>query len=261
MLTAAQIAHFETFGFFVLRQLFTPDEVAIMKEEAEEIFDEDRGGEPFEGIETQGVQPFMERKQFLSRLADDDRIYNIGVDLCGPDFVLEGTSGALRVGDTPWHADMCQENPLKNTQITFYPQPLTRDTGSLRVIPGSHHVASSDLRAVLGDERTYDGAFRPFGVAPSEIPCYVYESVPGDVLVHTESLIHGAFGGGMGRHQYSLSFIVNPKTEVQIASIIEVYKTAKFMLHPAESYVHSDRPRIRRMVSRLVELGFETSKV
>ena len=46
MLTPGQIAHFETFGFLVLRQLFTPEEAAIIKKEAEGIFDEARGRQP-----------------------------------------------------------------------------------------------------------------------------------------------------------------------------------------------------------------------
>ena len=260
MLTAEQIAHFETFGFLVLRRLFTPEEAALMKSEAEEIFEDDRGGGPFPDGETQSIQPFLERRPFLSQLVDDDRIYNIGVDLCGPDFVLEGTSGSLRGSDTPWHRDVSLENPLRNTQISFYTQPLTRGTGSLRVIPGSHHLASPDPLAILRD-RNIAPDFRPFGVSPSEIPCYTFESDPGDVFVHTESLQHASFGGKAGRHHYSISFIADPRTEVQLSDIHGVYDVAKYMLHPAESYINSDRPRIRRMVSRLVELGFETSKV
>ena len=32
MLTAVQKAHFETFGFFVLRQVFAPNELAAIRE-------------------------------------------------------------------------------------------------------------------------------------------------------------------------------------------------------------------------------------
>ena len=231
-----------------------------MKREAEEIFEDDRKGRPFPDGETQSIQPFLERRPFLSELVDDDRIYSIGVELCGPDFVLEGTSGSLHDGDTPWHRDVPLENPLRNTQITFYGQPLTRDTGSLRVIPGSHHLASPDPLALLRDQNEAPD-FRPFGVRPSDIPCYAFKSKPGDVFVHTESLLHASFGGKAGRHRYSISFIADPRTEEQLSDIHGVYSVAKYTLHPAESYINSDRPRIRRMVSRLVELGFETSKV
>jgi len=43
MLSPEQIAHFETFGFLVLRLLFSHEEIAIMKRESVEIFDEEAG--------------------------------------------------------------------------------------------------------------------------------------------------------------------------------------------------------------------------
>jgi len=43
MLTLGQIAHFETFGFLVLKQLLTQEEAITMKREAEDIFEENRG--------------------------------------------------------------------------------------------------------------------------------------------------------------------------------------------------------------------------
>ena len=260
MLTSGQVAHFETFGFLVLRQLFSQDEISIMKRESVEIFDEERGGTPYTGDEAETIQPFLERRPFLSKLVDDDRNYNIAVDLCGPDYVLAGNGGALHVGDTPWHRDASLETPIKDAQINFYTQPLTRDTGCLRVIPGSHHLASPDPFALLMD-RSEDPDFMPFGVRPSEIPGYAVESQPGDVVVFTESQAHASFGGEAGRHHYGMNFIANPKTDEQVAYIKSLYKSWKYGLRPAESYVNSDRPRIRGMVSRLVEWGFETSQV
>lgn len=49
MLTAGQIAHFETFGFLVLRQLFGTEESATIKREAEDIFDEARAANAVDG--------------------------------------------------------------------------------------------------------------------------------------------------------------------------------------------------------------------
>ena len=256
MLTPGQIAHFQTFGFLVLRQLLTPEEAATMRVEAADIFDDVRGGKRFAGGESEVIQPFLERRPFLSQLVDDDRIYNIGVDLCGPDFVLATNGGALHVGDTPWHRDASWGNPIINAEINFYTQPLTRDTGCLRVIPGSHHPASPDPVAVLQD-RNESPDFMPFGVRPSEIPCYAIESQPGDVVVFTETLAHASFGGEAGRHHYGITFFANPKTEAQLSAVNGLYNVAKHTLHPSESYINSERPRIRRMVSRLVELGFE----
>ena len=256
MLTAEQVAHFQTFGFLVLRQLFTGDEISVMKREAEEIYDDDRGGKPFDGEETQYIQPFYERKPYLSTLVDDDRIYSIGEDLLGPDFVLIGTEGRLRVGPTAWHGEVPREDALRTVKINIYPDPLTKETGCLRVVPGSNLVASPDLYEPLR-ALNYSEDFRPFGFAPAEIPCVPLEVEPGDVVLFQERVLHSSFGGENGRHQLSNSFYANPTTDEEIKEITDLYNAAKWSAHPSQSYINSERPRIRRMVSRLVELGFE----
>ena len=78
----------------VLRQLFATEESATIKREAEDIFDEARAANAVDG-RWEAVQPFLERRPFLSRIPDDDRIYNIGVDLLGPDFLLTGADLTL----------------------------------------------------------------------------------------------------------------------------------------------------------------------
>ena len=55
--------------------------------------------------------------------------------------------------------------------------------------------------------------------------------------------------------------MANPKTDAEVASVRAQYESMKFTLHPSESNVNSDSPRTRRMVSKQVEWGFETSKV
>ncbi|MDP6064684.1 MAG: phytanoyl-CoA dioxygenase family protein [SAR202 cluster bacterium] len=260
MLTSGQIAHFETFGFLVLKQLFTQEEAIIMKDEAEDIFDGFRADNVFEGHHWEAVQPFFERRPFLSMVPDDDRIYNIGVDLLGPDFLLEGTEGNLQRGDTPWHGGIPEVGSPRHIKIGFYLEPLARETGCLRVVPGSHNVDSPDLLAILRD-RNYEPDFRPFGMAPADVPSFAIESRPGDVVVFTEDVCHASFGGIDHRHQHALVFMANPETDAEVAFVRTKYEKLKYGLRPADSYVHSARPRIRRMVSRLVEWGFETSSM
>ena len=257
MLKSEQIAHFETFGYLVLRQLFTPEEAAIMKREAIEIFDEVRGGKPFTGEKWEQVQPFFERRPFMSMLADDDRIYNIGADLLGPDFFLDGTEGSLHVGETSWHGGPPPENTLGHVKIAFYLDPLTRETGCLRVIPGSHHPRSPNPFEMLRDSKDAGPDFRPFGMLPSELPCVALECEPGDVIAFKESTLHASFGGAPGRHQHAINFVENPKTDEQVARIKGMYESMTYSFRPSTSYIDSDRPRIRRMVSRPVEWGFE----
>ena len=252
MLTPEQIAHFETFGFLILRQVFTRDEADEIKRNAQEIFEEDRGGKPFSGEESEYVQPFFERKPFLTQIVDDDRIYDIGVDLLRPDFILDQTEGRFRVGETAWHGTLSEQNAVRHAKINFYVDPLTKDTGCLRPVPGSHRASHRDASA--------DPDARPFGVAASEIPCYPAETEPGDVVIFTENTLHASFGGQPGRHQHAIVFMANPKTDEEVAYIRGLYGQWKYGLRPSEVFINSDRPRLRRMVSRLVEWGFEPTK-
>ena len=262
MLTRGQIGHFSTFGFLFLRQLLSPDEIAIMKRESVEILDEARNGKAFDGKQRQPVQPFSEWRPFLSSLVDDDRIYGIGESLLGPDFFLIGTEGNLHVGDTQWHGvDLDGDyggspHVIEAVKIAFYVDPLDKETGCLRVIPGSQRRPFSDHLQVLKGSHSE----LPFGVSGTEMPSVALECQPGDVIVFTESVFHGAFGGESGRHQHAISFMAPPVTEEQEAWLRRLYDGLEFALHPAETFVNSDRPRIRRLVSRLVDMGFETSK-
>ena len=256
MLTTGQIAHFETFGYLVLRQLFTPEEAAIIKRESIEIFNEVRGGKSFTGDKWEQVQPFFERKLFMSNLPDDDRVYNIGVDLLGSDFFLNGTEGSLHIGDTHWHGGPPPHNAVRQVKIAFYLESLVRETGCLQVIPGSHHPQKPYPFEML-KERSTSTDFLPFGLLPSELPSVALECEPGDVIAFKENTLHASFGGASGRHQNAINFVENPKTDEQVAHIKSLYESMTYSFRPSTSYIYSDKPRIRRMVSRLVQWGFE----
>ena len=253
MLTPGQVAHFQAFGFLVLRNVFTPEDMNTIEREANEIMEEVRGGAPFEGKERQAVQPFFERRPFTNTLMDDDRIYSIGEDLLGPDFVLDQSEGNLHVGDTVWHGGRSWEI-LPWIKIGFYLEPLTRDTGCLRVIPGSHIRSEPDYYEPL---RQGDAAGDVFGLPQAEIPSVALECGPGDLIVFTENILHASFGGRPGRHQHAISFFKNPTTDSEVQYVLDVYNRTRFTARPLESHINSDRPRVRRMISRLLELGFE----
>ena len=57
------------------------------------------------------------------------------------------------------------------------------------------------------------------------------------------------------------ALLVSSETEEEHAFLRQQYEHARWSFHPTETYVNSDRPRVRRMVSALLELGHETLKV
>ena len=264
MITAEQKAHWETFGFLMLRQLFAPDEVKVMREAAIEVVNQQGGSNSFTSDPGFGTGAFMERHPALANWVDDDRIYDIPETLLGPDFVLQYNGGAVWRSDTSWHGGLGPEErpspPYKTAKIAMYFDSLKKENGCLRVIPGSHRRPYADrLQPLMTEDK--DPAHEAFGLQGPDVPCVALETEPGDVIVFAESTFHASFGSKVGRLQIYTEYIANPTTAEQIESVRTGHDKFKWSFHPAESYINSDRPRIRRMVSRLVELGFEPVKV
>ena len=70
-------------------------------------------------------------------MLDDPRILDISTKLLGSDFNYMGSDGNYYVGDTGWHSDGGNTDIL-HIKIAYYLDPLSRETGSVRVLPGSH---------------------------------------------------------------------------------------------------------------------------
>ena len=212
MLTAEQKQHYETFGFLVLRQLFTQQEIDVIRRESDEILRENRQGKPFPGEKRQAMIPFFELSPRLQWLIEDDRIYALGEGLLGPDFILNATEGNLHVGDTRWHGGGPEVEPVPHIKIALYLEPNTKETGALRFIPGSHKPEFRKLLQPLTAQNE-DPTVRPLGVSGPGTPSFAIESQPGDVVIFPETLWHAAFGGLPGRSQHAINFMANPLTD------------------------------------------------
>ena len=77
-------------------------------------------------------------------------------------------------------------------KIAFYLDPVTRDSGCLRVIPGSHKPEHFVRANTIHPAH----AMEDFGVAPRDFPGNMpLESNPGDLVIFNHDLYHAAFGG------------------------------------------------------------------
>ena len=259
MITAEQKAHWDAFGFLVLRQLFAPDEVKELRQASIEVMKQGGGDNPFSGPDTWSLGAFVERHPVLTEWLVDDRFYSIPETLLGPDFLLDQTAGIVYKGDTPWHGFYSPDKPQSYKPITLlkiamYFDSLKRDSGCLRVIPGSHRSPYADHIRPLSREADEPQTML-FGVADEDVPCVALESEPGDVIVFTERVYHSAYGSKIGRLQITAEYASNPTNDEQIAELREFYDRRQWSFHPAESFIDSDSPRIRGMVARLAELG------
>ena len=254
MLTEKQLAHFKVFGFVVLRSLLSPKEMADIGRDFDEVMAEERKGEPFTGEKSQTVLWFVEHQPSLARLAEDDRIYDSIGQILGPNFLWVLSDGNLYVGDTQWHGGDGEPKVLQHVKVAIYPDPVSKETGCLRVIPGSHQPQYQHRLKGLR-EQFEDPSKRPFGVAGAEVPAFPLESQPGDVVFFSENLWHGSFEGGAGRRMFTLIYYSGPTNAEEVQYLRDFHSRTTGMFHPHETFLNSDSPRIRGMVQRYVELG------
>ncbi|MCY4117922.1 MAG: phytanoyl-CoA dioxygenase family protein [Caldilineaceae bacterium] len=265
MLSAEQIAHFETFGFIIMRQAFKPQEMEAISRDFDDVLDEDRQGLPFSGEKRQAVMGCIEKRPLLTKLLEDDRIYLPIEQLLGEGFIWNGSDGNLYVGDTLWHPDG-SEHDYGCIKVAFYLDPVDKDTGCLRVIPGSHHQPLHGELEPLMLQRERPAA-TPFGVDGANLPSFPLESEPGDVVFFDQNLWHAAFGGRTGRRMFTLNFFAKPLNEAHMDFVRSGYegdlKFIKEMQHTqtdelyTQEFLNSESPRIQGMVAHIKALGFK----
>ena len=92
---------------------------------------------------------------------------------------------------------------VRFVKIAFYLDPLTRDTGCLRVIPGSHILDDRFANAVQDQIRESE---RNWGVQGEDLlPGVALETRPGDIAVFNHNLKHAAFGGSPRRRMFTIN--------------------------------------------------------
>ena len=202
-LAPEQLRFFETFGFLAFPGLLGDciDEII----EAFEAVWAGRGGghhgAPHDGEQRSCIVPFIDQHPRLCALLDDGRIEGLLSSLIGPDFNYVGSDGNYYAGDTRWHSDGWGRR-LRFVKVALYLDPLTRDTGCLRVIPGSHHLEDGFAGTVQEHIREIP---ETWGMEARDLPCLPLETKPGDVLVFNHNLKHAAFGGSARRRMFTIN--------------------------------------------------------
>jgi hypothetical protein len=204
-LTEQQIAFFDAFGYLAFPGLLA-DCIDRVVEEFEAVWAARGGGHdgrPHDGQRRSVIVPFADQSEYLSGLLDDPRIHDIAAGLLGDDFNYTSGDGNFYVGDTPWHSDGYDGRRPLSIKIAFYLDPVTRATGCLRVIPGSHRVGEPWSELLQRDARRSEEAWSLPG---DQVPAVALESTPGDVVVFNHNLKHASFGGSARRRMFTMNF-------------------------------------------------------
>ncbi|MBA3684733.1 MAG: phytanoyl-CoA dioxygenase family protein [Planctomycetes bacterium] len=203
-LSADQIAFFDTFGYLRLPGLLV-DRIEAIIAAFHDIWDGQGGGHngaQHDNRQRSCTVQFIDRHPVLCALLDDPRIHGIACDLLGDDFNYMNSDGNFYSGDTGWHSDSSWLPGVRHLKMAFYLDPLTPETGALRIIPGSHRVGdryADQLQAVL------TGGPKPFGLHGSELPFASATVRPGDLLIFNHDTKHASFGGGSRRRMFTVN--------------------------------------------------------
>ena len=225
MLTKDQVTHFKSFGFVILRQFFSPEEMRLINDEFEYRSKVASSYKAFDGSERHNIRMMGSDTPFFSALLEDPR-FSVAAEQMFGSVIGHNIDADRYTGNTPWHYDAgAYEGP--GVKFAFYLQPVRADTGALRVIPGSHKKQWFDeiynyegvgprwTRAARTEEEA--------GIASkaiSEIPAYVCNSDPGDVVAFDLRLYHASLGGSDDRHMCSVNYYIDPDTPEQYEVII-----------------------------------------
>ncbi len=255
MLTEDQVHHFRVFGFIVLRQAFSSEEIEKLGRLADEIWTAVLGHPPIEE-EQVSIAPFLELHPETIVLIEDDRIYTPMVQLLGQDMIWSGSEGVqgtmTRRPYHHWHADRpgSQELGYLRIKIMMYLDPMRKDAGAFRVIPGSHR---SPFHEELTPFQQRHGLDEPafFGYPGSEVPCFPVETDPGDAVVFNQSLYHAVYGKAGRRRYVALKYAARPTSDAHLASI---KRLSPYALTPHERITQSKSPRLRGMVEGMDDL-------
>jgi hypothetical protein len=233
---------FETFGYLVLPGLLR-DEIAWIIEEFEAVFHE--RGVVHDGSQRSTVVPFIDQRARLCTLLDHPTVHGLIAGLLGDDFNYVGGDGNYYTGDTQWHSDGWHDVG-KFLKVALYLDPVTRTTGCLRVIPGTHKVDIKDWAA-----RKARSAPELWGIAQHEVPAIALESQPGDVVAFNHNLMHASFGGNTRRRMFTLNCAQRAHSEAEVQELEHyIAGHARFWI----DHMHSDTMRATATPQRRVHL-------
>lgn len=236
-LSQEQLNFFETFGYLVIPQFFSEDETNKIIRGFEWSIQNRGGGEDHNGATRTMFLGPIEHHPEMCTLVDHPAIQDLIGGVLGEDFNYCSGDGNYYSGDTKWHPDG-DWGQLFATKTAFYLDSLTRETGALRFIPGSHRPD----HFVRKQNIDVNNSLELFGIQPSEFPGSVaVETNPGDIAIFNHDLYHASFGGGPRRRMFTMNCTRQAKTPEDLEMINRYlrkhapgyykYKTGAGMFH------------------------------
>ncbi|MDH4169022.1 MAG: phytanoyl-CoA dioxygenase family protein [Acidimicrobiia bacterium] len=212
MLTDQQVNYFDTFGYLALPGRFA-DEIDAITRAFDHVFADpdqvrmDTEGGTYVTGQRDVIPGMIERHPVLLALKSDRRILDVA-DALLPDghTFLPGDGSRFR-SETTWHVDATAiDMSRRNIKMALYLDPLDRNGGALRVLPGTHRLDdqfTQQVRKAVMNEATIADTI---GVPGADVPCWTLETEPGDLLVWDRRIVHASYNNTTDRRVLAFGF-------------------------------------------------------
>jgi len=262
MLTKQQTIGFETFGLLLIRSAFSAQEIERIKIGSDQLWASELATNP-KFCDGDCLTSAVERSDQLRWLVEDDRIFLSMQQLLGKDFIWSGSESHRRPADDidlqrytdhPWHADRGgdgRELEYTRIKIMLYLQPMRKQTGALRVIPGSHRLPLHS--SLCSFEEAHHKNAKPlyFGTTGNDVPSYALETEPGDMIMFNQALYHAVYGKAGQRQYLALKYAAKPTTEHHIESLKQ---RSSNVFEPDEILRQHPSERIQQMLEGIPQV-------
>ncbi|KAJ3038982.1 hypothetical protein HDV00_012740 [Rhizophlyctis rosea] len=207
-LSAEQSEAFQRDGYIILPSFFDSTTLAQIVHHFATVMEANRNRLQTPVQRNNGISHFLDKSPELAALLlDDPRIQQIARDLVGTDYIHIGSDAHFYQSNTRWHSDYYHKY---NTYLKFmmYLDPVTPETGCLRVVPGSHVYTEKEA------ETRDDLRHSTETMTPSYCPNHVsVPTVPGDLVIFNHNLLHASFGGAPDRRALAFNMCSRPRTD------------------------------------------------
>ena len=214
MLTTAQVDHFSTLGFTVLRG-YLADRFSVLRAEVDAAI-RDGYAATYDERVIDGISghylPMASRLTPVSAslVCDDPRLIDAAGQLLGGPVIPECPEGVLYFFEAGWHTD--DGIGVRGVKFATYFGELTAGNGALRLVPGSHHPEQDARLTAYRDRQLPIRTGAEAAAYQASIPGYIADTSPGDVIAFDLHTWH-ASTGGRDRLAWTAVYQRCPKTD------------------------------------------------
>ena len=256
-LSREQLNFFDTFGYLLIRQLFSPSEMEKIIEGFEWSIQNYGGGKNHDGKNRTTFPGPIEHTPEMRTILDHPSILGLIGGILGEDFNYAGGDGNYYSGNTNWHPDG-NWGQLFAAKTAFYLDSLTWDTGAVRLIPGSHRPD----HFIRQEQIDVNNSLELFGIPPTEFPGSIaVETDPGDIVIFNHDLYPASFGGDARRRMFTINCTRQAKTPEDLEMVYQHMKGLMnwYNEHSAVGFDFSMEPSV--FYSTIIETADENRLV